>query len=147
MKQVQDILRDKGTQVYTIQPRATIQQAAILMNEHQVGALVVSEQGRVQGILTERDLLRRVVAPRMDPATTLVQDVMTLEVICCEPVTTLDEVRWVFSKRRIRHLPVVEADGRLMGMVSLGDLNAHQAMSQEQTIHYLHEYLYGSPPV
>lgn len=145
MAQVQDILREKGSEVLTIRPSATVQDAAGIMNEHKVGALVVMDQGRIQGIVTERDVLRRVVAVRLDPAMTLVQDVMTLEVICAQSQTSLEEARWVFKKHRIRHLPVVE-DGRLVGVISQGDLNAYQAQAQQQTIHYLHEYLYGPRP-
>ena len=68
---------------------------------------------------------------------------MTMEVLCCTLETTLEEVRGVMKNRRIRHLPVVDGDHRLEGLVSIGDLNAHEATSQEQTIYLLHEYLYG----
>ncbi len=143
MATIREILAKKGTQVFTIGKGATVLDAAVVMNEHRIGALVVIDEGRVVGMFTERDVLRRVVGERRDPAETLVADVMTLEVLCCTPETTLEEVRGVMKNRRIRHLPVVDGERCLQGLVSIGDLNAHEATSQEQTIHLLHEYLYG----
>ena len=94
-------------------------------------------------MFTERDVLRRVVGERRDPATTLVAEVMTTDVFCCTPETTLEEARGAMKNRRIRHLPLVDGDRRVMGIVSIGDLNAYHVNSQEKTIHLLHEYLYG----
>ena len=68
---------------------------------------------------------------------------MSHEVICCRPDTSLDEVHTIFKNRRIRHLPVVDDAGSLVGLISIGDLNAYHAVAQEITIHYLHEYIYG----
>jgi CBS domain-containing protein len=142
MATVMAILTNKGSHVLTIGKEATVIQAALLMNEHKVGALVVTEGDQVAGMFTERDVLRRVVGEQRDPANTRVAEVMTTEVLCCEPHTSIDEARGVMKNRRIRHLPVVD-DGRLCGLVSIGDLNAHQMTSQEHTIHLMHEYLYG----
>jgi CBS domain-containing protein len=143
MSSVRDILVKKGSGVLTTGKDSTVLEAAILMNEHKVGALVVLEAGRIAGMFTERDVLRRVVSERRDPATVTVGDVMTKEVICCTPETTIDEARGAMKNRRIRHLPVCDGDGGLKGLVSIGDLNAYENSSQEQTIHLLHEYLYG----
>jgi CBS domain-containing protein len=143
MATVRDILAVKGSQVYAVDKGATVLAAALLMNEHKIGALVVIEDGQVAGMFTERDVLQRVVSKRRDPVETPVADVMTSEVLCCTPETSLEEARAVMKTRRIRHLPVVDSGRRLQGLISIGDLNAHQANSQEQTIHYLHEYLYG----
>ena len=144
MSTIKQILSHKGSQVLSISPQASVLDAALLMNEHKIGALVVLDHGKVAGIFTERDVLRRVVAERLDSATVKVGDAMTREVICCRPQTDLEEARGVFMKRRIRHLPVVEEDGQLHGMISIGDLNAWDRDGQQRTIHYLHEYLYGS---
>jgi len=143
MATVNDILAVKGSHVLSIGPDATVLMAATLMNDHRVGCLVVLDQGRVSGIFTERDVLRRVVGEQRDPARTLVSEVMTAEVVCCQPETELEEVRGAIMNRRIRHLPVVDHEGRLLGLVSIGDLNARLAASQEQTIHLLQEYLAG----
>lgn len=143
MATVRDILEHKGRHVHTISPTSTVFDAAVLMNEYKIGALVVLAEERMVGIITERDILQRVVAQRRDPAETLVEDVMTTEVVYCEMSTTIEEARGVMKNRRIRHLPVLNGDHGLLGLVSIGDLNAYQATSQEQTIHLLQEYIYG----
>lgn len=143
MATVQDILSVKGNRVLTVEPSASVLAAALRMNEHKVGGLVVMEDGRVVGMITERDLLQRVMAQRLDPGSTLVRDTMTAEVVCCRPHTTLDEARGVMKNRRIRHLPVVDDGGRIAGMISIGDLNAYHANDQERTIYFLQEYIHG----
>ena len=143
MTTVREILAIKGTEVQSVHPEATVYEAAVRMNDNRIGCLAVLHEGRLSGIISERDILRRIVAERRDPAETRVGEVMTSEVICCRPHTTLEEARGVMKNRRIRHLPVLDDDGRLLGMVSIGDLNAHQANDQEFTIHLLHEYIYG----
>jgi CBS domain-containing protein len=127
----------------TIGPAASVLQAALLMNEHRIGSLVVVEDGRVMGMFTERDVLQRVVAERRNPETTRVEEVMTTAVVCCSPETTVDEARGVMRNRRIRHLPVSDADGRLLGLISIGDLNAQLQAAQEQTVFLLTEYIQG----
>jgi len=144
MPHVDQILCRKDSRVLSIGPRATVLDAAIMMNDHQIGALVVCESGRVVGIITERDVLRRVVARRIDPVEVTVGQVMTHEVVCCTRDTKLDEARNLFMTRRIRHLPVVDRMGHVEGMISIGDLNAWQLDGQSATIHYLREYLYGT---
>jgi CBS domain-containing protein len=143
MSSVRDILVKKGSGVLTTGPDSTVLQAAILMNEHKVGALVVLEAGRIAGMFTERDVLRRVVGELRDPAKTTVGEVMTTEVVCCRPETNLDEVRGSMMNRRIRHLPVVDDQENMVGLISIGDLNAHERTGHEQTIYLLEEYVYG----
>jgi CBS domain-containing protein len=143
MPTVRDILAVKGPHLQSIGPDATVLDAALLMNEHKIGSLMVMSAGRLVGIITERDLLARVVSQRRDPAETPVHSVMTTEVACCRPETTVDEARGVMKNRRIRHLPVVDESDQLLGLVSIGDLNAYLSHDQEVTIHILHEYIYG----
>ena len=143
MGQVRTLLERKGAHVLTVTPAASVLRAVMMMNEHRVGSLVVVEDGRVVGMFTERDLLRRVVGERRDPDATRVADVMTAPVVCCTPDTTVDEARGVMRDRRIRHLPVSDADGRLLGLVSIGDLNAQLQAVQEQTVFLLTEYIHG----
>ena len=143
MAVVRDILAAKGPHVLSIGPEANVLDAALLMNEHKVGSLVVMSGGQLIGIITERDILQRVVVPRRDPGQTAVQEVMTTEVVCCQPHTPLEEARGVLKNRRIRHLPVVDENRRLCGLISIGDLNAHDAHDHEVTIHVLQEYIYG----
>jgi len=112
------------------------------MREHRIGCLVVFDQDQVAGIFTERDVLHRVVGEQRDPERATVGEVMTEEVVCCTPDTHLSEARAAMKNRRLRHLPVMDG-GRLLGLVSIGDLNAHLVADQEQTIFALHEYMYG----
>jgi CBS domain-containing protein len=143
MATVREILARKGAQVFTTGPDATVLAAATIMNEHKIGALVVIQDGRVTGMFTERDVLRRVVGDQRDPARTRVAEVMTSEVVYCTLQTTLEEARGAMKNRRIRHLPLVDGDGRLQGLVSIGDLNAYETSDREQTIYLMQEYIYG----
>jgi CBS domain-containing protein len=143
MAAVSDILARKGSQVWTIGKAASALEAAEVMNVHKIGAVVVIDDGKVIGIFTERDVLQRIVASRKDPETAKVSEVMTPDPLCCDLATSIDEARTVMKDRRIRHLPVVDPDRKLLGMISIGDLNAHLANSQEQTIYQMQEYLYG----
>jgi len=142
MALVRDILQRKGSHVWSIGPEASVLQAALLMNEHRIGALIVLDKGELVGMFTERDVLQRVVAQERSPGQTPVAEVMTRELVCCSPETDIEEARSAMRDRRIRHVPVV-VDNRLLGMISIGDLNAYQAHAQEQTIFLLHEYLHG----
>ena len=143
MATVRDILSKKGSQVWSIGGETTVLHAAQFMSEHKIGALLVLDGGRIVGMFSERDILQRVVAEGRDPAQARVADVMTVEVACCTPDTSLEEARGAMKNRRIRHLPVVDGDERLLGVISIGDLNAFQVAHQEQTIFLLNEYLYG----
>ena len=143
MATVRDILNVKGSHVLTIGPEATALDAALLMNEHKIGSLLVMSGGQLIGIITERDILHRVVVTRRDPGVTPVLEVMTTEVVYCEPQTPLEEARGVLKNRRIRHLPVMDESKRLCGLISIGDLNAHESQDHEYTIHVLQEYIYG----
>jgi len=143
MAEVRKILSRKGSEVFSVEPDVTVHDAADTMNRHQIGALVVLENARVVGMFTERDVLRRVITERRDPATTTVGDVMTREVVCCKVATPIDQARSVLMTKRIRHLPILDDDEQLLGLISIGDLNAWQLDGQEAEIHNLQEYIYG----
>jgi CBS domain-containing protein len=144
MATVREILARKASpHVLTIAPEATVLEAAILMNKHKIGSLVVIEDERVVGMFTERDILQRVVAERLDSAETLVGDVMTTAIVCCTLETTIGEARGAMKNHRVRHLPLVDNERRLQGLISIGDLNAYETSDHEQTIYHLQEYVYG----
>ena len=142
MPMVSEIIGKKGGEVATVGREDTALHAVEIMNERRIGALVVVSEGKVVGIFTERDLLNRVVAEHLDPTETRVQDAMSTPVACCQLSTKLAEAQSVMTKKRIRHLPVVEGDA-LVGIVSIGDLMARQVTDQQTTIRYLNEHLYG----
>ncbi len=141
MATAEQLIALKGGSVAALGPETTVLEAAALMNERGIGSVVViDDKKRLAGIFTERDVLRRVVAEQRDPATTKLADVMTSPVACAAPHTTLDEIRNVMRQRRIRHLPVADRK-RVVGMVSIGDLNKAEHDVQVQTIHYLEQYM------
>ena len=141
MPTVQDILAKKGSDVISVKPGETVLKAAELMSERGIGGLVVTEGGRLVGIFTERDILRRVVAPRRDPAATKVAEVMTTPVTACAPDTSVDECAAMMTGKRIRHLPVVNDRG-LAGVITIGDVLAFQVSEQQATIDYMHHFMF-----
>ena len=143
MPTVKDVLAVKGQSLYTIDGQATVLEATRRMNLHKVGALVVMEGDRVAGIFSERDVLTRVIAEELPPASVRVEAVMTRDIICCAPEDDLDEVSAIMKSRRIRHVPVCDQAGRLHSIISIGDVNAQYASNAEQHIHFLNDYIYG----
>ncbi len=142
MAVVRDLLNRKGTDIVSVQPTASVLEAARLMNDRSVGGLlVVDEAGALLGIFTERDILRRVVAAGLPPESTKVADVFTRDVVTCVPETSVDECGAIMSGRRVRHLPVVDTRG-LHGVVTIGDLLAHRVSEQETTIQHLNSYVF-----
>ena len=142
---VSSVLAEKGRSVFSITPVATVRQAVREMNEHGVGALLVVLAGRPVGIFTERDVLRRVVDEGRDPETTKVSEVMTTELIVIEPSAPIEEAMAVMTKRRCRHLPVME-DGQVAGMISIGDLTRSVSQHHEVEIQHLVDYITGRHP-
>ncbi len=119
---VETILRNKGNWVATIRPDAPVTEAVDILNKERIGAIVVSEDGKaVDGILSERDIVIALAAHGEDLLSRRVGDIMTRTVITCDPSDTVVELMAEMTNRRIRHFPVV-ADGRLCGIVSIGDL-------------------------
>lgn len=142
MHTVQAILERKGFDVAGITEDASVLDAARMMNLRRIGALVVTRGDAVVGIVTERDVLNRVVARQLAPAQTRVADVMTSPVAVCSSNASRADCRAVMKDKRIRHLPVVD-EGRLVGIVSIGDLIEDDAAEQQETIEYMYEYMLG----
>jgi CBS domain-containing protein len=142
MDTVRDLLQAKPGGVVAIAPDASVSEAARLMNDHGIGSLVVVRGAVLAGIFTERDVLRRVVAESRLPNSTPVRDVMTTDVICCSPETPVDEVADLMRQRRVRHVPVVDTDHGVIGLVSIGDVNAHRFATCEIALHQVQEYVY-----
>ena len=146
MASVRDLLARKGTTVVSITPEQSVLDGARLMNDHGIGGLLVMEGDVIVGVFTERDVLRRVVAERRDPSTTKVRDVMTRDVITCSAGTSVEECRAVMTTRRVRHLPVVEL-GKVLGIVTIGDVLAQEVDEQRSTIGHLQSYVFDVRPV
>src|SRR5947209_5780033 len=124
MPTVSDVLASKGmSRVHSIAPTATVLEAVEKMNQLKIACLLVMDEGQIMGIFTERDVLQRVVGQMLRPTDTPISDVMTRDVVCIEPDTDVDDVSTLMKERRIRHLPVCDR-GRVVGMISIGDVNA-----------------------
>jgi len=146
MSSLRDILDVKGHTVYTTTISASIDQAVIEMCRAKVGALlVVDANGEAAGILSERDLLIRVLLAHRNPASTTVGDVMTRRVLCVEEDRTASDAMATMTHARCRHLPVV-TEGKLAGLVSIGDLVRTVSDEQEYELRVLHEYVEGRYP-
>ncbi len=136
------ILAGKGADVATIPPDAAVLDVARALAHHRVGALVVADDGGgIAGIVSERDLARALAAGEPDVLAWPVTRVMTAEVLTCGPDDTVDHLMDVMTTRRIRHLPVV-ADGRLAGIVSIGDVVKHRLDELREENGLLYEYLH-----
>jgi CBS domain-containing protein len=144
MATVKTILDRKGDAVATIRPEATALDAAHAMNERRIGSLVVVEQDRVVGIVTERDILIRIVAEERDPSRTRVREIMTEKVASCTPETPTEQCRDMMILRRIRRLPVI-VESRLIGIVTSGDVMRQEIEAQRDTIDALNEYMEMPP--
>lgn len=139
---IRDILRRKGEDVYSVGPLATVIDAVNAMNDHRVGSVLVCEGGEPVGVFSERDVLVRVVAAHRDPRQTLVRDVMTTRLYTAAPEDTLLEVMRLMTDRRCRHVPVMD-DGRLIGLVSIGDLTKATQYNLHQEVRELSSYIGG----
>lgn len=140
---VRDLLARKGGALVTVTGSTTVLDASTLMVERGIGGVVVlDDEGRLAGIFTERDVLRRVVAVRLDPAQTPVRDVMSAPVLTVAPETVLEECQATMTERRIRHLPVLGPAG-LAGLVSSGDVLAYEVAERQDTIQQLESYVYS----
>jgi CBS domain-containing protein len=115
------------------------------MIEHNVGAVLVMEEGRVVGIFTERDVLRRVVLAGRAPDRTPVGEVMTDRLVFLDPGRSVEDCMSVMTNARVRHLPILEGD-RLAGIISIGDVVRHLNAERETELRYLSEYIHGRYP-
>jgi CBS domain-containing protein len=143
MKRVTDILGSKSERtVQTISPAASVLDAIKRMAERNIGALVVMEDEKMLGIVTERDHARKVILEGRSSKDTPVREIMTAPAVCVRPDQTNEECMELMTGKRVRHLPVVD-DGKLIGLVSIGDLVKDIISEQKQTIEQLERYIMG----
>ena len=142
MDTIRQLLDKKGNEVWSIHPDNSVFDAIKMMADKQVGSLVVLEDDKIVGIITERHYARNVILKGKSSPETKVQDIMTSRVICTQPEQTVRECMAVMTEKRIRHLPVVD-QMRLVGLVSIGDLVKSIIEDQEFTIEQLIHYIHG----
>ncbi|MGH9458805.1 MAG: CBS domain-containing protein [Thermoanaerobaculia bacterium] len=140
MKTVKEILEAKGSDVWTVGPEAPVLEAVRRMAEKEIGALLVQKEGRVVGIISERDYARKIALLGKSSQTTPVSEIMTPEVITVRPTQTVEDCMAIMTQERIRHLPVVDGD-RLIGVLSIGDLVKAVIAEQQYVIEQLEHYI------
>jgi CBS domain-containing protein len=142
VKNVRDVLREKGSTVYSIGPEDSVYDALKLMADKNVGALVVFEGDRMVGIISERDYARKVVLKNKFSKQTKVKEIMEIEITTVTPSTDLEECMELFTEKRRRHLPIVEGD-RVVGIISIGDAVKGVIGHHESLIEQLEGYIKG----
>lgn len=141
MGTVSEILAAKSGEVLSIEGSATVLDAITTMVAGNVGSLLVTEGGRLAGIVTERDYLRRVTLEGRDERTTPVREIMTSELMYVGPEASVEECMATMTEKRIRHLPVLTDERNVVGVVSIGDLVKFQTQQQSFEIKYLQDYI------
>jgi len=139
---VRDILREKGSQIYSTSPDATVYQALKEMDEKDVGALLVFEGQQLVGIISERDYARKMILKGKHSRDTPVREVMTASIVTVTPDKDLEECMEMITGRRIRHLPVMEGD-EVRGIISIGDIVKGIIEHKEFLIEELKKYIQG----
>ena len=138
--QVKTILDTKGHEFWSVGPQTSVYDAVRLMAEKEVGSVLVLENGKVQGIVTERDYARKVVLEGKTSPATPVAEIMTAQVLCTHPEQTIEEAMALMTEKRVRHLPVL-VDGQITGVVSIGDLVKAVISEQQFLIQQLESYI------
>lgn len=139
--QVSVLLQLKGSDVVTVPPDITVTEVLAVLTRHRIGATVVSVDGqRIDGILSERDIVQALAANGSDVLDAPVRTMMTTEIITCQPDTTVEELMAIMTDRHIRHVPVV-VDGCLAGLISIGDVVKDRIAVLEHETQALHEYI------
>ncbi len=143
MSSVRQLLGHKGNVVHTVSPSATVLEALRIMAEHDVGALVVLDEGEVIGVVSERDYARKVILKGKASADTPVSQIMSDVVFSVTSKTSVDDCMALMTEHRVRHLPVIE-NGQLSGIISIGDVVKAIIGRQQHEIEELEQYITGS---
>jgi CBS domain-containing protein len=142
MKSIHELLAEKGNEICSVSPAATVHDAVKVLAEMNIGALVVMEGDSLAGIVSERDYLRKIAFEQRDSSGITVAEIMTSPVACARPDQSVEECMAMMTDKRIRHLPVVE-DDKLVGVISIGDLVKAIIAEQKFIIEQLEHYIAG----
>jgi CBS domain-containing protein len=146
MSRISELLSNKGNEVWSIGPAHSVYQAIEMMALQGVGALtVLSDDGNLIGIISERDYARKVILQGKSSKDTLVSEIMTRDVVYVEPDNRVAECMALMTAKRVRHLPVL-VEGKLVGMISVGDLVKSIISEQSTAIDHLERYIRGDVP-
>ena len=142
---IDSVLRLKGGQIWSVAPTATVYEAIEKMSAKGVGALLVLEDDRLAGIISERDYARKVILRDRSSKQTQVREIMTSPVVTATPLHSVEECMRTMTENRVRHLPVVDRD-KVIGVISIGDLVNWIISAHEETIGHLQSYIAGNYP-
>lgn len=142
MKLVQHLLDSKGRDIISVTADTSVLDAIILMAERGIGSLLVMEGDELKGIITERDYARKVIVKGRSSKSTSVGEIMTSDIFTTTPQETVNRCMNIMSKRKIRHLPVMDGD-KVAGMISIGDLVQAIISDQQEEIEHLAHYIHG----
>ena len=142
---VRSVLKQKGQDIWSVPPEAWVYDAVEMMADKHIGALLVISEGRLVGVISERDYARKVILQGKSSKQTQVKEIMTSPVIFAVPEHSVEDCMRIMTNSRIRHLPVVENE-KVLGVVSIGDLVKYIISAQEETIHQLKHYIADSYP-
>jgi len=145
IEMVTTILKRKGPEVFSVPPHASVYDAIEMMADKHVGALLVIFEGKLAGIISERDYARKVILKGRSSKETRVEEIMTSSVITVGPDRRIDECMRLMTDNRIRHLPVLEGE-KVLGVISIGDLVNWIISAQEATIDQMENYITGKYP-
>lgn len=137
---VEQILQAKGSDVYVVSSQATLSEVVDILHERNIGAVVVKDNESVAGILSERDIVRRIKLDGVSALDCVVSSCMTADVVTCAYETTVDELMTQMTEKRIRHIPVIDA-GKLVGLVSIGDVVKRKIKEAEEEAAALRDYI------
>ena len=141
---INEILNHKGAAIWRISPEATVFEAIQMMADKNIGALLVTDQGKLVGILSERDYTRKIALKGKSSKQTAVKEILSGNVVRASPSHTVEECMRLMTTHRVRHLPVLEGD-KIVGVISIGDLVNWIISAQTTTIHQLQTYISGYP--
>jgi CBS domain-containing protein len=141
---VKQVIARKGGGVHTVAPTARLGDVIAMLGEHRIGAILVCDEERVLGIVTERDCIREVLWTQRFTADSTVGDLMRTDIPTVSPWETIQHCMRVMTQDRVRHLPVMD-DGRLVGVISMGDVINALLQDQRHMIESLEQYISGSP--
>lgn len=139
---VRDILKNKGTKVYSIAPKETVYQAISKMDKHNIGALIVLEDQQLKGIISERDYRSKVILKGRSSKSTNAHEIMTEDVFCVTPEESVEACMSIMTDKKIRHLPVMDED-TVSGVISIGDLVKTIISKQKFEIKNMRQYIQG----
>lgn len=143
MINIRDILKEKGHHIFAVTPDTSVYESLEKMSARNIGSILIMKDEKLLGIFTERDYLKKVVLFGRSSKTTAIKEIMTTDLVCVSPADSVDNTMAIMTKMHCRHLPVID-EGKLVGLVSMGDIVKKKISDMDATIKYLSDYISSS---